>query len=289
MATRSNALAPLPRRGLTWRTIDWPVTIAFVILHLGVLAAPFFFSWSGLIVAFGLAWLTGMWGVTIGYHRLLTHRSFRTPKWFEYLVATFGTLSLQGGPIQWVGTHRIHHKHSDEETDPHTPRHGFTWAHILWCLKTTGEDGSPGASAARDLERDPVLRMLNLLHWLPSVLVAVALYFAGEWYGGLGWSWVVWGVAVRTVFVFHVTWFVNSAAHTWGYRNFETTDGSTNNWWVALLSFGEGWHNNHHADQRSARHGMRWFELDLTYWMIRALSLVGLARDIKRPQVSTKG
>lgn len=274
------------RRRLTVRRLDWPVVIGIAAVHVGCFFAPFYFSWSGLVVAVVLAWLTGGIGITLCYHRLLTHRSFWTPKWFEYLLTTMGCLACQGGPIQWVGTHRIHHKHSDHDDDPHSPTHGFTWAHVFWCLQKN-QGGMPwtACSAARDLCRDPGMRLLNKCYIVPQLLVIPMCYAGGQWaaYHGWstsGWSWVVWGVAVRTVFVYHATWFVNSAAHTWGYRNYRTDDNSTNLWWVALLSFGEGWHNNHHGDQRAASHGRRWFELDMTYWTIRLLSLVGLARDI---------
>ena len=257
--------------------------------HLAALAAPFYFSWSGLAWLAALAWLTGGIGITLCFHRLLTHRSFKTYKWFEYLLTTIGCLAWQGGPIQWVGTHRIHHKHSDQELDPHTPKHGFTWAHMLWCMHKQPE-GRKAVDAARDLHRDPVLRLLNRYFWVPQFMLAGLLfvlgqYVAPQWWSTapLGWSWVLWGVCLRTVVVYHGTWFVNSAAHTWGYRNYETKDLSTNLWWVALLGFGEGWHNNHHAHQRSAAHGLRWFEFDLTYWMIRLLACVGLARDIVLP------
>lgn len=273
------------RRGISLRHLDWPVTIAILSMHVAAVLAvlPRFFSWSGFFIFIGLVWLTGAIGITLCYHRLLTHRSFRTPKWLEYLLTIIGTLAWQGGPVQWVGVHRLHHKHSDEEADPHTPKHGFTWAHMLWCMHrgVTG-DRSP-QSAALDLYRDPVLRWIDRLFWIPQFGLAAVLFFLGQWAGGLGWSWLIWGVCVRVVFVYHGTWFVNSASHTWGYRNFKTTDNSTNLWWVALLGFGEGWHNNHHAHQRSAAHGLRWFEFDLTYWTIRLMALLGLARDIVLP------
>ncbi|MCG3179560.1 MAG: hypothetical protein BIFFINMI_01897 [Phycisphaerae bacterium] len=252
-------------------------------MHVACLAAPFTFTWSGLVVFGGLVWLTGAIGVTLTFHRLLTHRSFSVPAWLEYVLTVIGTLAWQGGAVQWVGTHRLHHKHSDGDEDPHTPRHGFTWAHMLWCMHREAGGPVSARQAAGDLVRDPVHRWIDRLFWLPQVLLAVGLYFAGQWWSGSGWSWVVWGVAARVVFVYHGTWFVNSAAHTWGYRNYETPDGSTNLWWVGLLAFGEGWHNNHHAHQRSAAHGQRWWELDMTYWTIRALGWVGLARDICLP------
>ncbi len=275
---------PLGRRGISFKNLDWPVVIGVVTLHLGCLLAPFCFSWSGLVVAGILYWATGAMGITLCYHRLLTHHSFKTPKWFEYFLTGLGCLAWQGGPVQWVGTHRLHHKHSDDELDPHSPNHGFTWAHMLWCMHKESE-GRLGADAAQDLQRDRGMRILNKYFWAVQFLLAGGLLAGGEWAARLGLntsglSWVIWGVCVRTVLLYHNTWFVNSAAHTWGYRNYDTDDHSTNLWWVALLGFGEGWHNNHHGDQRAASHGRRWFELDPTYWTIRLLGCVGLARDI---------
>jgi stearoyl-CoA desaturase (delta-9 desaturase) len=290
MTTLDSGQPTFRRRGITLSKIDWPVTIGMLALHVGVIFAPWTWSWSGLIVCLFLMWLTGNIGITLCYHRLLTHRSFRTPKWFEYVLTLIGCTAWQGGPAQWVGVHRIHHAHSDEEGDPHSPvRHGFGWAHMFWCMHKEPE-GRRGVDAARDLLRDPVIRTIHNFFWLPQFLLAGALFAAGEWVaaagidaGASGLSWLIWGVCVRAVIVYHGTWFVNSATHTWGYRNFKTGDGSTNLWWVALLSFGEGWHNNHHAYQRSAAHGLRWFELDVTYWTIRLLGLVGLASDIVVP------
>lgn len=277
-----------PRRGgIEWNNLDWKVMIALGVLHLGAIAAvfPWTFSWSGVALFFLLIWVSGGLGVTLGFHRLLTHRSFRTPKWFEYFLTLCGCLAWQGAPANWVGVHRLHHKHADSEHDPHSPGHGFTWSHILWTLHSRIE-GIRGVDAARDLMRDRPMRWINRLYWLPQFVLAGVLFGVGWLIGGpsLGVSWVVWGVALRTVVVFHSTWFVNSAAHTWGYQNYENTgERSTNLWWVALLSFGEGWHNNHHAHPRSAAHGLRRLELDPTWWTIKALSKVGLAWDIHLP------
>jgi len=246
---------------------------------------PAFFSWWGLAAFAGMWWIAGGLGVTLGFHRLLTHRSFQTPKWLEYVLTVFAVLSWQGSPRRWVGTHRLHHAASDQPEDPHSPRDGFGWSHILWILYTE-HPGLDPRGAALDLARDPVHRVIERLWVVPQLLAAVGLYFFG------GWPAVVWGIAVRTVLLYHATWFVNSAAHSWGYRNFATADGSRNNWWVALISMGEGWHNNHHAQQRSAAHGMRWFEVDLTYVTILLLKWTGLARHVvtpKRPSAHRPG
>ncbi len=269
-------------RKLRFRNIDWHTGGGIGILHVGCLFAPFTFTWSGLGLAGFLWWLCGGLGICVCFHRLLTHRSFKTPKIVEYFLTILGTMNWQGSPIKWVGVHRLHHQHSDDEEDPHSPKHGFNWAHVLWCV-VKAPSGPSRRDAAKDLQRDPVMRIIDRWHFVPLILLAVGVYFLGEFLFQAGWSWVVWGVCVRTVFTYHATWFVNSAGHTWGYRNFETGDGSKNIWWVSLLSFGEGWHNNHHASQRSARHGMRWWEFDMTYLTIRLMKLVGLARDIIEP------
>lgn len=259
----------------------------FAVLHILALVAflPMFVNLSALAVFAVLAWLSGGLGVTLGYHRLLTHRSFVTYKPIEYALAIFACLAWQGGPVQWVGTHRLHHSESDEPGDPHSPRDGFTWSHILWIVHSarTGDDPR---QLTKDIQRDPVLCWISRYWYLPQFLLAMALFFLGwKWCGSPagGLSWVLWGICVRVVVMYHATWFVNSAAHTWGYRNFQTKDNSRNNWWVALLSFGEGWHNNHHAQPRSAAHGMRWYELDLTYWTILLMRACGLAWKVVRP------
>jgi stearoyl-CoA desaturase (delta-9 desaturase) len=287
----SDPSAPAQRRGkrgICLQNLNWTVVIGLLIMHVGALAAPWFFDWTSLVVMVVLIWISAGLGITLGYHRLLTHRSFKTARWFEYFVTACGCLTWQGSPVQWVGIHRIHHAHSDEDDDPHTPHHGFTWAHMLWCMHNETE-GMKGVDAAKDLMRDPVHRLMHRWFLVPQFFLAAALYWLGEWAASAGWSasglsWVIWGVFVRTTIVYHATWFVNSASHTWGYRNYQTTDSSTNLWWVALLSFGEGWHNNHHAHQRAAAHGRRWFELDPTYWTIKLLQVVGLARDIVKHQ-----
>ncbi|MEX2016282.1 MAG: fatty acid desaturase [Candidatus Hydrogenedentales bacterium] len=266
-----------------------PLTLFIVgLIHVFALVAPFSFTWTGLIVCVVLYYLTGGLGITMCYHRLLTHRSYKTPKWFEYLLTFFGISALQGGPISWVATHRLHHKESDQEPDPHTPQEGFLWSHLLWLMyEIPGfERYQEYRHMARDLERDPVHRFFEKSYFLLYVLSAVVLGGAGYLFGGwkLALSLVVWGCFLRTVSVWHSTWLVNSATHLWGYRRYKTTDNSRNNWWVALITFGEGWHNNHHADQRSAAHGHKWYEVDMTYWTIRFLQWIGLARDVVKPR-----
>lgn len=264
-------------------------TIAVIgLLHAAVFAAPFTFTWTGLILCIVLFWVTGGLGITLCFHRLLTHRSYKTPKPVEYILTLFGCLALQGGPITWVATHRVHHKESDEAPDPHTPVvENFLWAHILWNFFDDPKLDSyeKCKKFAKDLDKDPVLRFFNKTFFLIYLAGAAVLYTIGHAIGGweLGLSFVVWGVAVRTVLVWHSTWLVNSATHLWGYSNYKTTDNSRNTWWVALITFGEGWHNNHHADQRSAAHGHRWWEIDMTYWTIKAMQWIGLAKDVVKP------
>jgi stearoyl-CoA desaturase (delta-9 desaturase) len=296
-AAPPKALTPDPhfkpgKRWIVLKKLDWAVLLGITGMHIGSLFAlnPAYFSWSGLVLFAALYWLTANVGITLCFHRLLTHHSFKTPKWFKYVLTGCGCLAWQGGPVQWVGTHRIHHKHSDQEWDPHSPvKHGFTWGHMLWCMHKE-PDNAKAIDAAKDLKRDKVIWFMNRFFFIPNLLLLPLFYLGGEWAkssglaaGASGLSWMIWGVALRIAFVYHVTWFVNSAAHTWGYRNYKTADRSTNLWWVALLSWGEGWHNNHHAHQRSASHGLRWFEFDMTYWQIKVLSLFGLATDIVLP------
>jgi len=280
----STTAAPPERGQVRLRNLSWSVVVGLGGMHLVAALAvwPALFSWSGLVLMLFFIWITGGLGVTLCYHRLLTHRSFKTPKWFEYVLTTFACLAWQGGPLNWVGIHRLHHKLADSDHDPHSPRHGFTWSHILWMLQRK-IDGIHGPDAAKDLQRRASMRWFDRLFWVPQLVLAVMLFALGWAIDGpwLGASWIVWAVGVRTIIVFHTTWFVNSASHTWGYQNFtETDDDSTNLWWVALLSFGEGWHNNHHRYPRSAHHGLKKFELDPMWWTIKALSWIGLAREI---------
>jgi stearoyl-CoA desaturase (delta-9 desaturase) len=263
------------------RRFNWPSVLWVAAIHAGALFAPFTFTWSGLVVCVALYVLTGL-GITLGYHRLLTHRGFETPRIVEYLLALLGVLANQGGPLKWVAAHRKHHAFADRDGDPHSPGKGFWWAHMLWWMHydPTLDDPIVGRRNVKDLAENPVYRALDRWQLVPPLVLAGLLFSVGELWRGAGLSWLVWGMFVRTTLVLHATWLVNSAAHVWGYRNFQTRDSSTNLWWVALLSLGEGWHNNHHAFQRSARHGLRWWELDVTYLVIWLLGVVGLARQI---------
>ena len=263
---------------------NW-VTIFFMVLfHLGALAAILFWSWKALIVTLILFWVAGSLGIGMGYHRLLTHRGYKVSKAVEYFLTICGTLALEGGPINWVVTHRIHHAHTDIKGDPHTPRDGRWWSHIGWILSGTAQkhDDTVLLRYAPDLMKQRFYVLLNRLYFLPLAVLGLALL----WFGG--WSVLMWGIFLRVTIGLHTTWLVNSATHLWGRRRFATDDDSRNSWWVALLTFGEGWHNNHHAHPTSARHGLAWYELDINWWGIRLLQLLGLARAIKSVSLSTQ-
>ena len=215
----------------------------------------------------------------MGYHRLHTHRSYETLKGLEYFFAVCGTLTLEGGPIFWTACHRIHHQYSDHEGDPHTPHDGRWWAHMLWTLfgDPMNADTAVMGKYAPDLMNDRFYRVLSKWHWVPLVVLGLGLLAVG------GLPWLLWGVFFRVVFGLHCTWLVNSATHLWGSRRFQTSDDSRNSWWVALLTFGEGWHNNHHAYPTSARHGLGRFEFDPCWLQIKLLEKVGLAWDVRVP------
>ena len=264
--------------------INWLTTIVMVIYHILAVIALFHFSWKGVGVAAVLWFISGSLGIGIGYHRLLTHRGFRSPKWLEYCLAVCGTLALEGGPIFWVGIHRIHHQLTDREGDPHSPRDGKWWSHMGWVITGRSLHQETGQLAAYvpDLRRDRFYLWLSRYHWLTQVVVGLAVWYFG------GWNMVLWGMFLRTVVGLHATWMVNSATHLWGSRRWATGDDSTNNFFVALLTFGEGWHNNHHAHPNSARHGLRWWEIDTNWYVILALRAAGLARDIKLPRADSR-
>ena len=273
--------------------IAWVPVIWILGLHAGALLAfnPQWFSWSALLVCVLLHWITGGIGICMTYHRLLTHRSFATrPKWLEYVLTAIGCCASEGGAIGWVADHRRHHAHSDEPEDTHSPNRGFGWAHMFWWMTpdiTSIHTPEYYQKWCPDLERDPVHRWLDKYHFIFPIALGVGLYLAGRALTGNGMAWLVWGCFVRSVLVLHTTWLVNSATHIWGYRTHDSRDNSTNLWWVAILTYGEGWHNNHHAFQTSARHGLRWWEVDMTYYTIRLMEKVGLAYAVKLPKIKS--
>ncbi|MCU0533257.1 MAG: acyl-CoA desaturase [Hydrococcus sp. Prado102] len=256
--------------------LAWSIIIYMAAIHLVALLAlfPSNFSWGAIAVAFGLYWITCGWGISIGYHRLLTHRSFEVPKWLEYFFVFCGTLTCQGGPIAWTGLHRIHHKYSDTAPDPHDSNRGLWWSHMGWMMY----DNHANKYIPRytqDIAGDRFYQFCEKYFIPVQVILGLLLY----WWGG--WPFVIWGIFVRLVLVFHFTWFVNSATHKFGYQSHESNDNSRNCWWVALVTFGEGWHNNHHAYQYSARHGLQWWEFDITWITVRILEFFGLVKNIK--------
>ena len=272
------------RAQMMTKGIDWPAAIWLTVIHVSCLVAPFFFSWEGLVACLFLHWVTGGIGVCLGYHRLLTHTSFKCPNWIRYTLATIGGLSGEGSALHWTANHRKHHAHSDHEGDPHSPLDGPWWSHMLWAVVARTEEDLKEFHDRwiPDMKDDKGLILIHKL-FLPShFALGLLLAGLGYWRGGsdLAWSMVVWGMFVRLAFVLHSTWFVNSASHMWGYRNYDTTDESRNNWWVALLTYGEGWHNNHHAYPRMARHGHKWWEIDVTFITIRAMEKLGWATEV---------
>src|SRR5215471_2146096 len=271
-------LADLERAQAKTNEVNWITAIIMAGFHVGAVAALFCFTWKALLVAVFLWWLAGSLGIGVAYHRLLTHRGFKTPKWLEYALTLCATLALEGGPIFWVATHRIHHQFSDQDGDPHSPLDGKWWAHMGWILtgKSMHHDTTTLAKYVPDLAKDKFHVWLTRYHFVPMVVLGVILFALG------GLPFLMWGIFLRTVVGLHATWMVNSITHTWGSRRFATRDQSTNNWWVALLTFGEGWHNNHHAHPVSARHGIAWYEVDLNWYGIWALKKLGLARHVYR-------
>lgn len=263
--------------------LDWPVAGWMTLIHVGAIASFWYLSWSGLVLLLAFHFITACLGITLGFHRLLTHGSFETPSILKYFFSLCGMLSAEGSPLMWVSNHRKHHALSDREGDPHSPNDGFWWSHILWFhpRRTNEERIAQFERWAPDLYKDPVQRFFHKIFPIVSPISAILFYVAGEMAGGYGLSWLLMGVCLRTAICYHCTWFVNSATHVWGYRNYKTTDRSRNLWWVALLTYGEGWHNNHHAHQRSAPHGHRWYEFDVTYGVIQVLRTFGLAWNVQ--------
>ncbi|HUP05103.1 MAG TPA: fatty acid desaturase [Bryobacteraceae bacterium] len=271
---------PLVERART----NWFTATVLVLLHIGAIAALFTFSWRNLAIAVLTYWLATGLGISLGYHRLHTHRSYKIPLWLEYFFAVCGTLTLEGGPIFWVATHRLHHQKSDQEGDPHSPRDGAWWSHAGWILTGETEHNRTAKMAkyAPDLAKHRFYLWLNDYHWVPPVISGLILLAVG------GLPLFLWAGCLRIIFGLHATWLVNSATHMWGSRRFSTIDDSRNNWWVALISFGEGWHNNHHAHPTSARHGLAWYEFDLSWVELKLLRFLGIAKSVKTVSVNSQ-
>jgi len=257
-------------------SINWATLVFLIVFHSASVVALFFWSWPAIVTAAILYWVASG-GIGMGYHRLMTHRGYRVPKAVEYVLIFCGALALEGGPIRWATTHRIHHAHTDKQGDPHTPRDGRWWAHIGWILARTPEltDKAVLRRYAPDLVNQRFYAWLDRFYYVPLIMLAVALLAFG------GWRVMLWGIFLRVTLGLHSTWLVNSATHLWGKQRFATGEDSRNSWWVALLTFGEGWHNNHHAHPVSPRHGLKWYEIDINWWCIRVLQLLRVARRVK--------
>lgn len=273
--------------------------IPIAVIHLLALAVfvPWFFSWSGVALFVAGIFIVGT-GINTGYHRLLTHRSFECPKWVEYIFVTIAVFCMEDSPATWVAMHRLHHKDSDKTPDPHSPLVNFWWSHMGWLMVENRDikNMSTYDRYARDILQDPYYMWLQrglAIAWVylaHLVAIAAAGFAVGWWWSGqtfagglqLAASWLVWAGIARTVAVWHITWSVNSVSHTFGYRTYETGEQSRNNWLVGFFASGEGWHNNHHVDPNSASNWHRWWEVDATYMLIRALELVGLAKNVDR-------
>jgi fatty-acid desaturase len=278
------ALEILKKNAKSDGEINWVTASFMMAFHVGAIAALFFFSWKVLLLAIFLNWVATSLGIGVGYHRLLTHRGYKAPKWVEYFLTTCATLSLEGGPIFWVATHRIHHQFSDHDGDPHSPVDGKWWAHMGWILmgKSMHHDTTTLARYVPDLAKDKFHVWITKYHYVPMIVLGAVLLAIG------GLPWLLWGIFLRTVLGLHFTWLVNSATHSWGTRRYKTRDLSTNSWWVALLSWGEGWHNNHHAHPVSAKHGLAWYEIDFNWYAIWIMNKLGMARQIYRAKLPSK-
>jgi len=274
-----NDIFTIPRHGLNRVT-----AITIIGFHVGAIAALYFISWKLVAITAVLYWMCTGLGISLGYHRLHTHRSYVVPQPLEFFFALCGALTLEGGPITWVATHRIHHQNSDKPGDPHSPHDGAWWSHVGWLIwgETMHNNTRVMSRYTPDLARHRFYIVLNNYHWVPLVLMGAILYAIG------GLPLFMWGIFVRVVFGWHATWLVNSATHLWGRRRFDTRDDSRNNWWVAMITFGEGWHNNHHAHPTSARHGLAWYEFDVSWITLKLLRFFGIARNIRVAKVTTE-
>ncbi len=261
---------------------QWFTIGAMIVYHILAVAALFTFSWQNFAVAALLWWLTGSLGIGLGFHRLLTHKGFKVPKWLEYTLTLLGMLSLQSGAIAWVTSHRMHHLFTDADGDPHSPREkGFLWSHIVWLFKGSAQENDEATCRkyAPDLMKDKAHVFLNKYFMVPTAILGLILLAVG------GFPMVFWGIFLRTVWGWHCTFLVNSATHLWGTRRFETGEDSRNNGLVALLTFGEGWHNNHHANPVSARHGLTWYEIDINWITLKLLEAMGLVTQMKEHNI----
>jgi stearoyl-CoA desaturase (delta-9 desaturase) len=256
------------------------VSWSFVAVHLAALIGVFLVpvTWPA-ILAFFLSYYVRMFGITGGFHRYFSHRTFKAGRITQFVLAWIGTSSAQKGPLWWAAHHRHHHRYSDLKEDIHSPKQdGFWWSHVGWIMSPKYE--GTRWELIQDLAKYPELLWLDRNHVLPSVVLGFGLYFLG------GWSVFVWGYLVSTVVLWHATFTINSLSHVYGSRRYESNDTSRNNPWLAFLTMGEGWHNNHHTYQSSTRQGFFWWEIDLTYYILKALSWVGIVRELREPPLA---
>lgn len=263
-----------PPAGEGTRRIDPVRVLPFIAIHAGCLLVPWVGVSAGAVGVAVALYALRMFAITAFYHRYFSHQAFRTGRVMQFAFALLGASAAQRGPLWWASHHRHHHVHADEPADSHSAlRHGFVWSHLGWFMAR--ENFAVREDLVRSLARYPELRFLDRWDALVPLLLIAALWAVG------GAQWVVWGFCVSTVALYHATFSINSLAHRWGSRRYATRDASRNNWWLALLTFGEGWHNNHHHYPAAARQGFFWWELDLTWWGLRALAALGLVRDLK--------
>jgi stearoyl-CoA desaturase (delta-9 desaturase) len=275
---------------LWWSTkAHKPTTVFIGLLFLigSLVLVPYFFSWSGVGLFALFYWISGGLGVTLCYHRLLTHKSFQTYTWIENILILFASLAWQGSPLKWPAMHRQHHDKSDEEGDTHSPVHPFVsfWrAQLIWILQKDADEFDCFKNT-KDLQKKPMVMLFHKMWLFPQFILLTGLFLVGHHFGGvqLGLSWVVWQI-FRIVSVLMTTNLVNSVCHLWGSRLFNTKDKSRNSWWVSLLTFGEGNHNTHHAHPTSAAHGLYWYGFDTTYLTIRVLKFFRLAWNVRHPK-----
>ncbi|KAD6794626.1 hypothetical protein E3N88_05522 [Mikania micrantha] len=269
--------------GRKWRSLDIKMASGIMFFHVLVVFAPSTFTWDAFLKAFLFYILTGLLGITMCYHRLLAHHSLKLPKWLEYTFAYLGVLAIQRDPIYWVSIHRYHHQYVDLEKDPHTPTYGFWFSHMGWLFDS-------GYIMEKYQERKNVEDLKNqaFYRFIKRTYMWHIFGFGALVYAWGGFPYIVWILGVRITWGYHVTFLVNSACHIWGKRAWNTNDLSRNNWWVAMVTFGEGWHNNHHAFEYSARHGLEWWQIDVSWYMICFLRSMGLATNVKLPTQAHK-
>ena len=257
-------------------------TVPFILMHIACLTVIFVgVSLPAVLLCVGL-YAIRMFGLTAGFHRYFSHRSFKTSRFFQFILALLGTMAVQKGPLWWAAHHRRHHKYTDQQGDLHSPvKDGFWWSHIGWVISRRFDPTD--WKAIKDFSRFRELRWLNTYHVVPGIILAVLCFFGGVLFGESGWQWLVWGFVISTVLLYHGTFTVNSLAHMWGSRRYETTDDSRNNFWIALWTGGEGWHNNHHHYMASVKQGFFWWEIDFSYYALRVMSWFRLVWDLRMP------